>query len=215
MATYRAPFNRIPVLDWLTGNVSYNATYRWDRGAEVDGVSMGNSIANQAAWNMDGRLNFESLYKKFEYLKKVDTRFAAKKTPQRAKKPKKVERIMTLLPDTSLVIKHNLRAPKVKVVATTVDGKPFKVTYKPVDNNSVAITTRGDQSIKFVIEEVLKEEKKLLARGGRVCHASRHVGPQRLSEVPLHPLPFAPAVPPLHRQRVRSDHVAGSHVPRP
>ena len=159
VATYRAPFNRIPVLDWLTGNVSYNATYRWDRGAEVDGVSMGNSIANQAAWNMDGRLNFESLYKKFEYLKKVDTRFAAKKTPQRAKKPKKVERIMTLLPDTSLVIKHNLRAPKVKVVATTVDGKPFKVTYKPVDNNSVAITTRGDQSIKFVIEEVLKEEK--------------------------------------------------------
>ena len=32
VATYRAPFNRIPVLDFLTGNFSYNSTYRWDRG---------------------------------------------------------------------------------------------------------------------------------------------------------------------------------------
>ena len=44
VASYRAPFNKIPVLDWLTGNISYNSTYRWDRGAEVDGIETGNPL---------------------------------------------------------------------------------------------------------------------------------------------------------------------------
>jgi len=39
VVSYRAPFSRIPVLDWLTGNLSYNTTYRWDRGSEIDGKS--------------------------------------------------------------------------------------------------------------------------------------------------------------------------------
>ncbi len=45
--SYKAPFNRIPVLDFLTGSVTYNATYRWDRGATIDGMKMGNSLASQ------------------------------------------------------------------------------------------------------------------------------------------------------------------------
>ena len=85
VASYRAPFNKIPVLDWLTGNISYNSTYRWDRGAEVDGIETGNSIANQASWNMDGRVNFESLYNKWSYTKKVNQRFRAKKAQTRVK----------------------------------------------------------------------------------------------------------------------------------
>ncbi|MCI9284744.1 MAG: cell surface protein SprA, partial [Muribaculaceae bacterium] len=117
VVNYRAPFSRIPVLDWLTGNFSYNATYRWDRGAEVDGVSMGNSIANQAAWNADGRVNFETLYNKWSFTKAVNQRFQAKKGRVTERKAKKFERTFTLKPDTVLTIKHNLRNKKVKVTA--------------------------------------------------------------------------------------------------
>ncbi|MDE6394985.1 MAG: cell surface protein SprA, partial [Duncaniella sp.] len=92
VVNYRAPFNRIPVLDWLTGNVSYNATYRWERGSEIDGISTGNSIANQAAWNADGRINFENIYRKWSWTKEIDQRFQAKKSRVEAKKPKKFER---------------------------------------------------------------------------------------------------------------------------
>lgn len=161
VVNYRAPFNKIPVLDWLTGNASYNATYRWDRGAEVDGISMGNSIANQAAWNVDGRVNFETLYNKWSYTKKVNQRFQARRGQTQAKKPKKFERTYALLPDTTLTIRHNLRNAKVKVTATTVDGKPFRVTHKVVDANNIAILTRGDKNIKFTIEEILKEDKSI------------------------------------------------------
>ena len=161
VVTYRAPFSRIPVLDWLTGNASYNSTYRWDRGAEVDGVQMGNSIANQASWNMDGRLNFETLYNKWSYTKKVNQRFQARRTTAKAKKPKKFERTYALRPDTTLNIRHNLRNAKVKVTATTVDGKPFRVTHKVVDVNNITIFNRGEENIKFTVEEILKEDKSL------------------------------------------------------
>ena len=161
VVTYRAPFSRIPVLDWLTGNASYNSTYRWDRGAEVDGVETGNSIANQSSWNMDGRINFETLYNKWSYTKKVNQRFQARRTTAKAKKPKKFERTYTLRPDTTLNIRHNLRNAKVKVTATTVDGKPFRVTHKVVDVNNITILNRGEENIKFTVEEILKEDKSL------------------------------------------------------
>lgn len=171
VASYRAPFNRIPVVDFLSGSVSYNATYRWDRGATVDGVNIGNTIANQASWNVDGRINLEGLYNKFSYLKKVNQRFSSTRRPTAATKPKKFERTFQLLPDTSLVIKHNLRNKKVKVSATTTDGKPFAVKTVVKDNNTVEVLTRGDQNIKFTITEQLKEEKSTWREIGE--HATR------------------------------------------
>ncbi|MDE6814155.1 MAG: cell surface protein SprA, partial [Duncaniella sp.] len=161
VVNYRAPFNKIPAVDWLTANASYNATYRWDRGAEVDGISMGNSIANQATWNVDGRVNFETLYNKWSYAKKVNQRFQTRRGQVKPKKPKKFERTYALLQDTTLNIRHNLRNTKVKVTATTVDGKPFRITHKVVDANNIKILTRGDQNIKFTIEEILKEDKSI------------------------------------------------------
>ena len=162
VVSYRAPFSKIPALNWLTGNVSYNATYRWDRGSEIDGVSTGNSIANQAAWNADGRVNFESLYSKWAYTKAVDQRFQAKKARVVAKKPKKFERTFSLKPDTTLTIRHNLRNAKVKVTATTTDGKPVKVAHKVIDPNNIVILDRGDKNLKFTIQEVLNEHKSLM-----------------------------------------------------
>ncbi len=159
--SYKAPFSRIPVLDFLTGSVTYNATYRWDRGATIDGTSMGNSIANQGAWNWDGRINFESVYKKVPYLKRVDERFANRRRQATKRKPKAFERTMPLLPDTTLTIKHNLRTRKVKVSATTLEDKRFPVKYTVVDANNIRVENRGSENIKFRIEEVTKDEKKL------------------------------------------------------
>ncbi len=171
VASYRAPFNRIPVVDFLTGSVSYNATYRWDRGATIEGVDIGNTIANQASWNVDGRINLEGLYNKFSYLKKVNQRFSSTRRAPVSTKPKKFERTFKLLPDTTLIIKHNLRNKKVKVTATTTDGKPFAVKTVVKDNNTVEVLTRGDQNIKFTIIEQLKEQKSVWREVGE--HATR------------------------------------------
>ncbi len=157
--SYKAPFSKIPVLDWLNASVSYNATYRWDRGAEVDGISLGNTVASQAAWNADGRINFETIYNKWTFTKEVNKRFASRRTAATAKKPKKFERSFALLPDTTLTIKHNLRTRKVKVKAVTSDGKPFAVKTEVIDPNSIKVLDRGTTMLKFTIEENLKDEK--------------------------------------------------------
>lgn len=159
-ASYRAPFSRIPVLDFLTGSATYSSTYRWDRGVEVDGVSTGNTVANQSSLSIDGRVNFESLYNKIPFVKDVHKRFAnTRKAPPR--KPKKFERTFKLNPDTTFIIKHNLRNKKVKVTAKTTDGKPFPVQTKVVDANTVEVLTRSDKDIKFTIIEILKDEKSI------------------------------------------------------
>ena len=163
VASYKAPFSKIPVLDFLTASATYNATYRWDRGATIDGIDLGNTISNQSSWNVDGRFNFESLYNKIPYLKDINKRFAnTRKTVTKEKKPKKFERTYKLQPDTTLNIRHNLRNKKVKIVATTVDGKPFPVKTQVVDANNVLVLTKGDTNVKFTITEILKEDKPFL-----------------------------------------------------
>ena len=96
-----------------------------------------------------------------ELCKKVNQRFQARRSQAKPKKAKRFERTYALLPDTTLNIRHNLRNAKVKVTATTVGGKPFRVTHKVIDANNVTILTRGYQNLKFTIEEILKEEKSI------------------------------------------------------
>ena len=171
VATYRAPFNQIPVLDFLSGNVSYNATYQWDRGAEMEDVEIGNTIRNQASWNMDGRVNLESLYNKSGYLKKINQRFGNSRRNTTPRKAKKFERTYKLLSDTTLLIKHNLRNQKVKVTATTPDGKPFAVRTRVKDPNTVEVLNRGSENLKFVVTEILKDDKSVWKEIGE--HATR------------------------------------------
>ena len=160
-AQYKAPFSKIAFLDFLSANAAYNATYRWERGATIDGVKLGNSIANQAAWTADGRLNFESFYNKIPILKDVTKRFANTRTTQQPKKAKRFERTYKLKPDTSIVIRHNLRTSRTKVSATTVEGKPVAIKTRTIDGNSLEVLTRGEQNLKFTVVEVLKTEKSL------------------------------------------------------
>lgn len=161
VGTYKAPFSKIPVLDFLTASVSYNATYRWDRGATIDGIELGNTISNQSTWNTDGRLNFESIYKKIPYLKKIDQRFSKNNRQRSRLKPKKFERTFQLKADTSITIKHNLRNKKVKVTAVTTAGKPIVVKTKAIDANTIEILNRGDENVKFTVIEILKDDKSI------------------------------------------------------
>ncbi len=166
-AEYKLPFNQIPILDFLSGSAKYNANYQWNRGATVAGESFGNTIANKSDFTVDGRLNFEGMFNKVPYLKKVNQRFAVKRgssavdrTRDRVQRAKRFERTFKLKDDTSLVIRHNLKVKKVRVTATTTDGKPFRVESKTIDENSIEILTRGDQNLKFSIVELKEKEKK-------------------------------------------------------
>ena len=183
--SYRAPFNRIGFLDFLTANVTYNATYHWERGATVDGERLGNKITSQSTWNADGRFNFETLYNKWNFLKEVNQRFSKPKSnlnqrnrnnnrpnrngtdgsrEQRNNKSKKFERTLALNPDSGIVIKHNLRSKRVRVTAKTVGdslhpSRNFPVKSKSIDQNNVRILTKGTENLQFTVTVIPAEEQ--------------------------------------------------------
>ncbi len=164
-ASWTAPFNKIPATDFLNFSVKYNATYNWEKGTEIEGIDMGNVVANQSQWNIEGRINFEQLYNKVPYLEKVNKRFTAKSSnsnkSNRGKsqvKKNKFERTITLKEDTTVLIRHNLKNKKVNVTATTLNGESFAIESRIVDDNNVEILTRGKRQIK--VRVVIPEEKK-------------------------------------------------------
>lgn len=188
--SYKAPFNKIPFLDYLTGSVSYTSNYQWDRGTQVQDVDLGNTIQNQTTWNADARLNFETLYNHSKYLKAINQRFGKsgsrtnarnardkKNVSKKDDKNKRVEKSIQLSPDTSSMFKHNLKTKNV-LVSATVNGKRIKVNSRVVDENSVEILNRGSDIINLVVRENPKKDKKkfgteVLEHGLRLLMAPR------------------------------------------
>ncbi len=170
VASYKAPFNSIKGLDFLSGDVNYNSHYRWDRGATVDNISYGNSINNQGSWTANGRLNFESIYSKVAYLKQINTRFGNNRrnsTQTQRNKPRRFERTYALKPDTSIVIRHNLHTRKVRVSGiSTGSNRAMALKTKIIDENNVEILNRGDDNIKFVVSEVINEHRNIWSEIG-------------------------------------------------
>ena len=74
--SYQLPLNLVPIFDWVNSDASYNATYNWVRGTELeDGTSLGNTISNNRTLNVNGTFNLEKLYNHIPFLKKANERF--------------------------------------------------------------------------------------------------------------------------------------------
>ena len=69
---YNVPFDKIPALNWMTGNVKYGGSYNWQR-APLGQTDFGNTIQNTRTVNMTSQMNFTNLYNKVPYLKKVNS----------------------------------------------------------------------------------------------------------------------------------------------
>ena len=75
-ASYQLPLNLIPIFDWVNADGTYNATYNWTRGSDLeDGTSLGNSVTMNRTYNINGSFNLEKLYNHVPFLKKTNDRF--------------------------------------------------------------------------------------------------------------------------------------------
>lgn len=80
--SYQLPLNLIPIFDWVNADGTYNATYNWTRGTELeDGTSLGNSITMNRSYNINGSFNLERLYNHVPFLKKANDRFNKTQRP--------------------------------------------------------------------------------------------------------------------------------------
>ncbi|MDR1524266.1 MAG: cell surface protein SprA [Tannerella sp.] len=183
MASYTFPFQQIPALEWMTGQLSYRATYNWEKGSYVDAeTNMGNSIKNQRVVELQGSLNLLSLYNKNDYLKKVIQKSNApvtapvqKKTGRTAGAPatgrtarKTLEMEVTLSPDSGIIVQHNMLTTKVIINARRTDDstKRYKVSYKSLDYARIRITNRDTVSLKLSIRPAPSKDETFIYKLG-------------------------------------------------
>ena len=85
--SYKVPFEKLPLTDWLQADGSYQAQYSWKRGAQLeDGSTLGNTINTQRSLNINGRINFETLYNHSKFLADANKRFTASTIKSEGKK---------------------------------------------------------------------------------------------------------------------------------
>ena len=139
----------------MTADTRFNSSYSWDRGVSLsDGKEMGNTIANQRTFDVNGRLNLETLYNKVPFLKETNRRFATTSSTRRPNnrqkaKPKRYEKEIQLKKDTTITVRHSLGSKKPKVSALTVDGDRYPIRYKVIDANTIRIETRDSVRVKL------------------------------------------------------------------
>lgn len=169
-ATLQLPFQNIPALNWLNSSINYSSRYNWDRGARTqsDSLEIGNTLSNNMTLTFSNRLNMMQLYNKSTWLKKVNQRFDNRKNPQSAIRDKqekqaeetlkkKISQTITLSPDTTYTLTHNLGTKKFEIVARS-GGKRYNLKYKKENNNSIVITNKD--TVEVLINIVAKDKRE-------------------------------------------------------
>lgn len=170
-ASYKLPFDKFPIFDWLSSDVKYSASYNWERGAElIDGTSMGNVVNNQRSFDVNGKLNLEALYNKVPFLKAVNKKFTSTTTSRRSvntrgknntqKKTKELVRVFEFDKDTVVAVKHDFGTKKVRVFAINTEGKRVPVKYKVVNKNSIKLFIKDSANFKLTIKPGPKPEEQ-------------------------------------------------------
>ena len=182
-ASWKLPINKLPIFDWVTTDVSYNGTYNWARGTELqDGSTLGNTINNSRSITGNGRLNLETLYNHVPFLKKVNKKYS--QTPKDNSKDKKDEKKnfqkeIKLLADTTQIVPHNQRTKKIRVTALRADGSRYPIRYKVLDANRILVLTQDTAKIKLSVSPRKRTEDqkwyKFLQMGSRFLMMVRNV----------------------------------------
>ena len=141
-ASWKLPIDKLPMMDWITSNASYNSNYSWNRTATIEGsTNLGNIATSMGAWQLDGNLNFENLYNKSKYLKDVNRRFSSQSTLGRPKfQSRTYSQSVNLERNKTLIINHRLGSEKFKFTAVDKTGKSIPLNYKIKNATTIEIT---------------------------------------------------------------------------
>jgi cell surface protein SprA len=76
-ANYRLPLDKLPLTDWISGDVRYQASYRWIAGPagendQPDSLDFANIIQNSRSRALSAKFDLVKLYNKSEYLSSLN-----------------------------------------------------------------------------------------------------------------------------------------------
>lgn len=75
-ATYKLPFDKLPITDWVSGDVRYAVGYNWVAGSlgqeDESGDFFGHTIQNRRDQGLTGKIDMVKLYNKVTFLKSIN-----------------------------------------------------------------------------------------------------------------------------------------------
>ena len=126
--TYTVPFSKIPLLDWISGNMTYTGDYNWQAGKLLkdtvtgviyqDSIGWVNTIQNSQTIALGANITFANLYNKIAYLKKINSNVVPPKPALRPKIKLPSDSLSTN--KDSLKTKPNIFEPIFKGIAKTL-----------------------------------------------------------------------------------------------
>lgn len=151
-ASYTVPFNKIPILDWITADAGFNSSYSWNRGTTYsNGVSYGNIIANRRAVSVNGKFNTLRLYNNVPYLRKLNSSKSSSQTSTR--RPKTFQKEITLYPDSTNIIGHGIGTLTPMLTATAKDGSNVKLRFRKHGADTVSIKVKDTMTVVLKVTQ--------------------------------------------------------------
>ena len=172
-ASYQLPLNKLPILDWVNGDASYNARYTWTRGTELDdGTSLGNTITSNRNLNINGSLNLEMFYNHFPFLKKANERFKKSGSTSSSRKTSKTSKTS---PSGKTVPsgKTGDSNPEEKILPKNKNAYQREITLKPDTTITVAhnkgskkltVTARTKDGKPYAVSYKVVDENKIIIK---------------------------------------------------
>jgi hypothetical protein len=71
--SYKLPFDKIPMMSFVSGDFRYQSSFRWDR-APFAQDTLGSIIQNSRNLSLNGQANFLKLYNRVPYLKEINNK---------------------------------------------------------------------------------------------------------------------------------------------
>lgn len=158
--SYTVPLNKIPILDWMSVDGSYNSTYGWTRGAELaNKMSLGNTAVSQRNITLNGKLNMETLYKKIKFLDEANQRFSgssSKSSSAAASKKVAAPKARTNTKADSAADKDSKETKQNPAAAAKAKGFTKEFT---LNDSTYTEVKHGQNSKRIIVRGTTKEGK--------------------------------------------------------
>ena len=150
--SYQPPLNLLPIFNWVNTDLTYNATYRWVRGTQLeDGSSLGNTIANNRDLNLNGTFDLVRLYNQIPFLKKANERF--NREPNTAELNRKREERQA---------EQRRKAQERKAMEARMKGKGVTPDGQKIDNNETLAQQQRNEEIERMATENAESVKTII-----------------------------------------------------
>jgi len=145
-ASYRLPINKLPLMDWINVSARYNGTYNWQAGpmlADTSNINLGNTIRNSNTVQINSQFNFNNLYNKVGFLKRINQQSIGQEEKEYKTVSYNRENV-NLQANEPKKIWHNLNTKKVQVKAFDKQGREIEGSSEVTSQKAINYTAQED-----------------------------------------------------------------------